>query len=156
MDIANNTTIVTLTTNEMLRKGLLLAGFDNFRQDRVKEETNKERFRSFYGSNPIVFAKIWMDLQTTDILEARINAAKHSPDSMLMTAHFLKCYPIEAVLAGMFKTGEKTVRKWVWFFASKIQALKKSKVSCWLLLLRSFLHISKLTFFSFTDCLARS
>ena len=128
MVVANNTMVVALTVNEMLCKGLLLVGFDKRRQDRVQQKTNMERFRTFYSSNPIVFVKIWEDLQTTEILEARIHAAKHSCDNLLMAAYFLKCYPTETLMAGAFCVAEKTAPKWVWFFAAKIQALKKSKV----------------------------
>jgi hypothetical protein len=54
-------------------------------------------------SNPTVLAKIYEDLQTTDIVEACINARKHSCDKFLMTAYFFKIYPSEAMTAGTFK-----------------------------------------------------
>jgi hypothetical protein len=128
MVVANNVTVLALTADEMLRKGLILAGWEAERQIGTDIKTRTARFKSFYGSQPIVFVKIWEDLQTTDILEARINAKKHLCDHLLMCAYFLKVYPTETTMAGMFKMEEKTVRKWVWLFAKKIQALKKSKV----------------------------
>ena len=54
-----------------------------------------ERFKSFYGSKPIVCAQIWEDLQTTDIVEARIEAkSQKDVDYFLMAHHFLTCYPL--------------------------------------------------------------
>jgi hypothetical protein len=47
-----------------------------------------------------------------------------------MTFHFLKCYPSEAQLAASFSISEKTARKWRWFFARQIQALKIENGSC--------------------------
>jgi hypothetical protein len=128
MVVANNVTVVALTADEMLRKGLILVGWEPQRQVTVREEKKLDRFKSFYGSTPTVLAKIYEDLQTTDIVDARINARKHSCDKFLMTAYFFKIYPSEAMMAGTFKVDEKTARKWIWFFAEKIQALKKTKV----------------------------
>jgi hypothetical protein len=42
-----------------------------------------------------------------------------------MAFHFLKCYPTENQLAGLFQICEKTARKWGWFYAEKMQALKQ-------------------------------
>jgi hypothetical protein len=56
----------------MLEMGLELAGFDANKQGRVKRETNERRFKSHYGSSPLVCAAIWEDLMTTTIPEARI------------------------------------------------------------------------------------
>jgi DDE superfamily endonuclease len=47
-----------------------------------------------------------------------------------MTLHFLKCYPTELQLAGIFGINEKSARKWVRFYVKKIQALKAKKVCC--------------------------
>jgi hypothetical protein len=122
------TMVVILTANEILRNGLLLVGFDVRRQENVKRETNVGRFRTHYGSDPVVYAQIWEDLQTTENLEARISE-KASIDSFFQGIHFLKCYPKEAERAGTFKMCETTARTWGWYFAGKVQALKEEKVS---------------------------
>ncbi len=94
--------VLILTTDEILRKGLLLVGFDVRRQQNVKRETNIGRFKTHYGSHPVVLAQIWEDLQTTENPEARISE-KASADLFLQGMHFLKCYPKETERSGTFK-----------------------------------------------------
>ena len=117
-----------LTADEMMWKGLELCGFDWRRQERLQRVTNLRRFKAHFGSDPRVHAKIWEDLQTTPIRKANIGGAKMSVDSFLMAIYFLKKYPTEQTMAAVFKKGEKTCRKWVWCYMSKIQALKREKV----------------------------
>lgn len=117
---------VVVTADEMLAKGLELHGFD--RTSKVSCLLKKSRFKSLYGSQPVVYAQIWEDLQTTAIQEARVDARTTTIDHFLMSLHFLKCYPKESKLAADFKISEKTVRKWSWYFIKKIQALKQEKV----------------------------
>jgi hypothetical protein len=102
-----------LTADEILRKVLLLVGFDAPLQQNVKRVTNVGRFKTHYGSDHLVYAQIWEDLQTTNNPEARISG-KATPDSFLQGVHFLKCYPEEAERAGTFKVCEKTARTWGW------------------------------------------
>ena len=59
--------ILTVEPSELLREGLHLAGFDDRRQQSVCRATNLMRFRSFYGSNPLVYVAILEDLQMTDL-----------------------------------------------------------------------------------------
>jgi hypothetical protein len=124
----NFTMVVFLTADEFLRHGLMLVGFDVRRQQRVARATNVGRFKTYYGSDPVVYAAIWEDLNTTENLAARISD-KAKVDSFLQGIYFLKCYPKEAERAGTFQVCEKTARKWGWYFAQKIQALKEEKVS---------------------------
>ena len=77
-----------------------------------------------------MYAQIWEDLQTTACPEACIDTEKSDADYFLMAIHFLKwCYPTEQQQTGTFKLCEKTARKYAWYFASKVQALKGQKVS---------------------------
>lgn len=47
--------VVILTSDEVLRTGLEVIGFDHPRQTNVRRrETNLDRFKSHYGSLPIV------------------------------------------------------------------------------------------------------
>jgi hypothetical protein len=109
------------TADEVLRIGLLCAGFDSSRQLRVQRTTNVQRFQSFYGSSPLVCSAIWEDLF--------IGLPKSASfDKFFMALYFLKEYPTEEKLAGMWHTCEKSARQWVWFFVEKIQALKTKKV----------------------------
>jgi hypothetical protein len=121
---------MVVTPDELLWRGLVLVGFNAARIGKVKRSTSLSRFRSFYGSNPMVYAEIWQDLQTSLIPEALIttDAVFVNLDSFLLAICFFKCYCTEAQLAGMFNVCEKTARKCCWFFAKKIQALKAAKV----------------------------
>jgi hypothetical protein len=120
--------MLLLTADEFMQKGLELGGFDIQRQARVGRITNLECFKGLYGSNPIVYAQMWEDLQTTDIAEARLSSQELRVDYFLCSIHFLKCYHSESERAGKFKICEKTARKWTWVYAKKIQALKEAKV----------------------------
>lgn len=116
------------SVDEILRKGLEMGGFDHRRQQRVKRSTCLRRFRALYGSNPIVYAEIIEDLQTTHIEAARVDSKKMSVEKLLIAMNFLKCYQSEEVRSGQFKVSEKTARKWGWFYSKKIQALKAQKI----------------------------
>ena len=63
--------VTVLIAEEILRKGLVLVGYDCRRQDKVSKATNLRRFRAHYGSNPVVYAQIWEDLQITATPAAR-------------------------------------------------------------------------------------
>jgi hypothetical protein len=116
------------TADEILFKGLELAGFSPRRQQRVIRENNVNRFKEFYGSDPVVYAQMWEDLQMTEIPEAHLDIESANIEYFLMTLYLLKCYPTEGRLAGRFKVCEKTARKWSWDYAIKIQSLKEEKV----------------------------
>jgi hypothetical protein len=119
-----------VTSDHIFKHGLALVGFSATRFEKVSRAANLARFRAHYGSNPIVYAQIWEDLQTTEIPEARIdNVTALDLVFFLMTINFLKCYTTEAQLAATFQVCERTARKWCWTYARKIQALKHQKVS---------------------------
>ena len=104
-------------------KGLRLVGFEIHRILSVSRRTNVDRFKSHYGSDPVVYAQIWEDLQFTTIPEACIDTRAVSSSHFLMTMYFLKCYPNEAQLAASFSICKKTVRKWLWYFARNVKHL---------------------------------
>jgi hypothetical protein len=78
--------VVTYTPDEILRLGLtFVLGFSDDKLDRVCRERNLKRFRKAYGSNPVVLAEMYRDLQTTNNSpEARIVATKHPIDRFLL------------------------------------------------------------------------
>jgi hypothetical protein len=122
--------ISLITPDQMLQHGLLAVGLALHRIQQVSRVTNLGRFRAHYGSNPVVYAQIWEDLQCTPTLEARLDTTRTAAtlNLFLMTLHFLNCYPTEPRLAAMFRICETTARNWLWVFARKIQALKADKV----------------------------
>jgi hypothetical protein len=111
--------------DEVLRIGLLCAGFDTSRQLRVEGATNVRRFQSYYGSSNLVCSVMWEDLVSSQDIKHPRNATF---DKFLMALYFLKEYPTEEKLAGMWHTCETGARKWVWFYVEKVQALKAKKV----------------------------
>jgi hypothetical protein len=121
--------LAIVTPDFILKQGLLMVGFDHHRIQKVLRTKNVIRFRSFFGSDPIVYATIWNDLHDATNEDAYINTPTATLKHFLMSVYFLKCYPNETQMAGTFYVCEKTARKWCWYFLSKIQALKQTKVS---------------------------
>ena len=126
------TIIKIITPDQMLQTGLMLIGFKPCTVQKVSRSTNLKRFRAHYGSNPIVYANIWEDLCSSNNPDVQIDHTSNGDVDIslfLMSIYFLRCYPTETCLAATFGICEKTARKWSWFFAGKIQALKTEKVS---------------------------
>jgi hypothetical protein len=118
---------VILSTEEMQALGLHLAGFSEARQARTRQATSLDRFRSNYGLSPVTYANVLADLQTTENDDARID--RPDPRLLLMMGNWLKTYATESQMAGSWQIDEKTIRKWNWHYAVKVQALKLQKVS---------------------------
>jgi hypothetical protein len=89
----------------------------------VDLSTNEERFRGFYGCNPIVYAVLLHDLQTREIDEARIELDEEGVKPFFVAIHWLYLYPTECQMAGRSGYCEKTCRN----FAKKIKALVEQK-----------------------------
>jgi hypothetical protein len=119
--------LLSISAADILQLGLHAVGFSVQRQHKTRLVTNIMRFRASFGPSPETCSDIFTDLQTTQIVEARID----TPDliHLLMAMNWLKTYKTEAELAGFFHLDEKTVRKWVWKYTFVIQALKGQKVS---------------------------
>ena len=120
-----------VTPNEVLRIGLVKVGFSIERQAAVCRKENLKRFKSHYGSLPVVYSTIWEDLHTTDIAAAKIgpHGRGWTLDNFFMALHFLKVYPRALQQIGTFGGCVDTAAKWAWNFAGKIAALKGMKVS---------------------------
>lgn len=78
-----------------------------------RQTTNLMRFRSFYGSNPLVYVAILEDLQMTDLPDAHVDPAKLCLPSFLLALNFLREYRMEHQRAGLFKVCERTAREGV-------------------------------------------
>jgi len=59
--------------DEMLFKGLEELNYRPDRINRAKPVTNEQRFKAHYGVFPFVCCCVWEDLQTTVVVEARVN-----------------------------------------------------------------------------------
>jgi hypothetical protein len=117
-----------VSPDDMMERGLELGGFSARQIEHAGLKLKYSRFKSWFGSQPVVYAQIWEDLLTTDIAEARI-LPKDDLDYFLMALHFLKGYDTEGERSGNFQLNEKTLRKWTWYFVEKMAALKALKVS---------------------------
>lgn len=120
--------MLILSPDEILQRGLVCAGFADHR--RLQLSTRLRRFKAYYGSPPVAYANLLRDLQLTREYTAQVEMKCIKDfDLFLICLHFLKCYRTEHVIAGLFERDEKTIRKWIWFFACKLQAHKKEKVN---------------------------
>ena len=120
--------VKVITADEMLKKGLLLVNYSNRRIQRAKRKRNIERFVGHFGSEPVVLAQIFEDLQRTDIPEARVPPEDARLDRFLMAMHHLKRYPTELEREPIFDIDPCQGRDWVWYFLEKVQALKAEKI----------------------------
>jgi hypothetical protein len=64
--------MIHLSEEEIEALGLQIAGFDEGRQARTRQQTNRECFRAFYGPSPASIAAIFSDLQMTNTPEAQM------------------------------------------------------------------------------------
>jgi hypothetical protein len=71
-DNDNDNDLVVYTADVILRFGLQLVGYTRSRIWRAKKDTNVDQFHGHFGSNPIIYAEIWEDLQTIKVQEARV------------------------------------------------------------------------------------
>ena len=94
-------------------------------------KSNHGDFISRYGSNPTVLAIIWEDLQTTPFNEAWVPPAKRNLSYFFAAHHFLKQYETEMERKAAYQKltlRRETLRNWVWFFVSKMNALRCQKI----------------------------
>jgi len=68
--------VILYTTDQILSRGLLLAGMVLERQRKQNRDANIEDFKAVYGMHPLVLETIWEELQTATILSARIDTSK--------------------------------------------------------------------------------
>jgi hypothetical protein len=121
--------IILFTVDEVMDRGL--AYVDKRSQAGVMRSTKVARFRSFFGSLPVVYAQLWEDLQTTSIDDARLVVADPERDLkyLLFSIYYLKSYPIENDSSGRWGLSDRTLRDWKWRYIKKIQALKADKIT---------------------------
>jgi hypothetical protein len=120
--------IVLFTADEIMDRGLALA--DMRSQGKVMRSTKVARFRSYFGSLPVVYAELWEDLQTTSVTEAQLNVKDPNNElfHFLHAIFYLRKYPTEGDSSGKFGKCDRTMRDWKWFFIAKFQALKEQKI----------------------------
>ena len=117
-------TMAILTPQQMLERGLQHLGVTPEEWGRRCQRTNEEDFSTHFGPTPLVVANLWERLQTTTIVDARIDPQKHHVKDFLTAMHWLKIYPKERERKISIKVGRDSGRKWSWFYAKRIGLLK--------------------------------
>jgi len=114
----------TLSSTEILQFGLQVVGFDVGRQQRTRAKTNLERFRAAFGASPLACSAIFRDIQLIP------ESPMIKPDCFffLVAMNWLAIYNKEAIMAGMFKCDEKTLREKIKLYVDAIASLKSEKI----------------------------
>lgn len=122
----SRTMVVHVPPNEMLVLGLALIKKTVRNPAAPRSKQNNERFLACFGTTPEAASTLFGDLQTTNIMEARIESICFK--YFMMTLNWIKSNKLQPELAGTFEVHEDTVRKWTWFYIKRIQALKEVKI----------------------------
>ena len=117
-----------LTEDEMLLAGMKALKWTDDELSRGSKETNNNRFRGHYGADPHVIAALWVDLQTTSIIKARLDPAKRDINGLFVALHFLKRYPKEIEAETLWKRNPNKNRSDVWYYINLIRELKAEKI----------------------------
>ena len=122
------------TSATILLQGLLHAGYDANRQERMSNELKERYFCAHYGSSPAVLANVWNDLCDTDIVEATIpqNERNCGGLKMFLVAQFyLWNKPRNAiVLSSRFWIAESRAQgESLWKWINRVAALKAVKIA---------------------------
>ena len=120
--------VVVFAPSEFMDVGLRLVNYTTRRIKRAKTKRNIERFIGHFGASPATVAKIWEDLQTTSIDEARVPPSMLNMDHYLMALHHLKRYPTDLEREAIFDVDGMRGRQRVWYYVGKIRQLKKEKI----------------------------
>jgi len=109
-----------LTKKDLLSVGLFHAGFDHSRQNKVKDATNIDRFKAFYGLEPTTLVPVF-----TKVKDKFPDATFHH---LLITMNWLTLYDTYLVLSGRWGLHHDTIGKLVWRYARMIQSFLNDKV----------------------------
>ena len=109
-----------LSASKVLNIGLRLGGAVKVN----RHESLKRRiahFKSAYGSHPLVYARLWHELQLVDLERKFIY--------FLMTLDWMVGYNTEEKLSFRYGFHEDTIRDWTWYYAECLEILEEIKVS---------------------------
>ena len=112
----------TITALSMLTYGLQLVD-KAYESHRYNELSGRiDQFRKAFGSHPLVYARIWYDLEVRSIDNER------KIGWFLITLFWFKKYDTEDDLKNRFGYDQETIREWTWYYAECIQELKSIQV----------------------------
>jgi hypothetical protein len=110
------------TALQILNYGLRLIDKEYQIHRRNKVDHRINQFRNAFGSHPLVYARIWSDLEVKSIDNER------KLGWFLITLFWLKKYDTEDDLRNRFGYDQNTIRDWTWYYGECIQELKVFKV----------------------------
>jgi len=126
--------VIIYTTDQVLERGLLLASQGEWTKERLmrqKRSVQINDFKSYFGAQPVVLARLWLQLQVTPTQAARIDTSRTRSvhlKNFLRSNQFLKQYGLEGVRKLQQGNTEKTVRRWCWYFVERIAILRADKI----------------------------
>ena len=113
-------TSLAVTPVDILRAGLVYAGFDHARQEINNERRRINWFKSFYGVEPLTVAAMFEDIRD---FEPHSNVKE-----FLMVLNWLFLYDTYPVLSGRWKFSEEFIMKSVAEYGSLIEVLSRKKI----------------------------
>lgn len=123
-DIANilsKPTYLVVTPDDILRAGLIYAGFDLARQAINNQARKINWFKSFYGVAPVTIAVMFEDIR---VIEKDANVKE-----FLMALNWLFLYDTYPVLSGRWKFSEEFIMKSVANYVSLMEELSRKKIT---------------------------
>lgn len=122
-----------LSVNDVLKRGLIYAGYNANQIQRVMHATNVRRFQAHYGSLPLVIADIWHQLCHSNAPRAQIPLSERTERGFkkyLVMHYFLWTYPKNReIMASRFGLSEREVSgEALWKWICRVQALKADKI----------------------------
>ena len=118
----------TVTTQDLLLRGLKIVYTDDEINRFRKESTKSDTFILHFGARPEALAAQWNDLVTTTIPEAVLNEGCKNPTKFLFAHFYMKEYPKDRRLKSIFHLYRAECREWIWYFIYKIAMLKEFKI----------------------------
>lgn len=102
-------------------------------QEEASVRSRLENFSQMYGICPCITTEIWNNVAEDPNTDDILGSSKPEPKHLLWALFFLRHYPTENVAATVFRTTEKTFRKWIWLLIPLIagmQGVVSSLVGC--------------------------
>ena len=121
--------------NTFRATGLTFIGYptalDEMHQHQALTPLQLRRWRSHFGVCPRSSYRMWLLLlqQEEDAPQVEKRSRGLNLMAFFMTLFFLKTYPTNDVMAARTQKDPKTVRKWVWWYISKMSQLSPILVS---------------------------
>lgn len=120
--------MVILTPEQVLERGLKKLHVTEHQMAPRLPKTNEEDFAACYGPSPLVVSELWRMLQTSTEPAIVLDPKKHFFNDFLIALHWMKLYPTERSRKVTLSVCRVTGRKWSWFYARRIAALKDDSI----------------------------